>query len=330
MTVRKRNGSWQVDFTIAGQRVRKDFQSSAAAEAFELEARSAIEKGKPVPVPDASAGSYTLSQAKKRTTALRWNGKRGERTATKNAQACVDFFGAHKDLSEITSEAISDFVLALEAMGNSNGTINRKLAALSAMLRDAVEERKLASMPKIKRRKEGLGRTEFLDPKDEAVMLGLLHGWGKHDYADMAVILVDTGLRLGEFRRLQKKDRSAGMVTVWENKSDLPRSIPLTKRANEAFDRVVPFDFEDHQLRAVWDRLRVTMGREDDPHFVVHMLRHTFASRLVQRGVPLQAVQKLLGHKSITQTERYAHLAPQNFSAAIAVLEADYVPPAMR
>ncbi len=57
-----------------------------------------------------------------------------------------------------------------------------------------------------------------------------------------------------------------------------------------------------------------------------HTLRHTYASWLVIRGVPLRVVQDLLGHASIRQTERYAHLAPnQTHHAAVATLEATYL-----
>jgi hypothetical protein len=41
-----------------------------------------------------------------------------------------------------------------------------------------------------------------------------------------------------------------------------------------------------------------------------HLLRHTFASHLVMRGVPLKAIQELLGHATIEMTMRYSHLAP--------------------
>lgn len=50
----------------------------------------------------------------------------------------------------------------------------------------------------------------------------------------------------------------------------------------------------------------------------VHKLRHTFASHLVQNGVDLYTVSKMLGHNSITTTEIYAHLSPLTLAQAIA------------
>jgi len=60
-----------------------------------------------------------------------------------------------------------------------------------------------------------------------------------------------------------------------------------------------------------------------DQTFRMHDLRHTFASRLVSRGVPIFYVSKLLGHKSISMTMRYAHLAPEAYELAIERLEKD-------
>jgi hypothetical protein len=62
------------------------------------------------------------------------------------------------------------------------------------------------------------------------------------------------------------------------------------------------------------------MGLEADAEFVIHALRHTFASRLVQRGVRIEVVSKLLGHKTLQQTMVYAHLAGHNYQSAIDVL----------
>jgi integrase len=48
-----------------------------------------------------------------------------------------------------------------------------------------------------------------------------------------------------------------------------------------------------------------------------HSLRHTFASWLVQQGEPLYTVQKLMGHASLSMTERYSHLSPDNMKRAV-------------
>jgi site-specific recombinase XerD len=52
------------------------------------------------------------------------------------------------------------------------------------------------------------------------------------------------------------------------------------------------------------------------PHLRIHDLRHSFASALVNEGVPLFDVQELLGHSSIKTTQRYAHLSKERLQAS--------------
>src|SRR6478752_2725835 len=52
-----------------------------------------------------------------------------------------------------------------------------------------------------------------------------------------------------------------------------------------------------------------------------HALRHTFASQLAMKGVPLGSIQELLGHSTIEMTMRYAHLSPEVGRAAVSLLD---------
>jgi site-specific recombinase XerD len=71
-------------------------------------------------------------------------------------------------------------------------------------------------------------------------------------------------------------------------------------------------------FRTTFERAVRQAGIQD---FTFHDLRHTFASRLVMAGVDLPTVQKLLGHKEITMTLRYAHLSNDHMQAAVKKLE---------
>jgi len=55
-----------------------------------------------------------------------------------------------------------------------------------------------------------------------------------------------------------------------------------------------------------------------------HVLRHTFASRLVMAGIDLRTVQELMGHKSILMTMKYAHLSPDHTRMAMETLESRF------
>jgi len=61
--------------------------------------------------------------------------------------------------------------------------------------------------------------------------------------------------------------------------------------------------------------------RIEIPHTTPHTFRHTFATRLLDRGVPLDRIQKLLGHKTILLTQRYARTRDEHLVEAIAKLE---------
>lgn len=277
-----------------------------------------------------AAQGWTLSEAVDYTARHVWENTRGYRTAMINSRAAVDFFGGNTPLSQIDRAQLDRYVDHLRERGNAPGTINRKLAALSKVLGTANEAGGLATMPKLpKRRREAEGRIRFLSHEEEEKIIATLYARGTPQYAECVIVLMDTGLRCGELFRLTRRDVSAKSATVWETKGNLPRTLPLTNRASailkswcegkKPHETIAPCDYRE--LRYAWDAVRQALGYEDDPQFVLHMLRHTFASRLAQRGAGILLLQTLLGHRVIAMTRRYAHLQPAQLEEAIKLLE---------
>jgi integrase len=165
------------------------------------------------------------------------------------------------------------------------------------------------------------------------------------DYVDylrpMVLLAMNCGLRRGELFNLRWVDvnLTTKMLTVEGegnedgegSKSTQSRHIPLDnealsvlkawrKRHPKADGLVFPSPRDGERFTNVnksWSAVRKSAGLKK---FTFHHLRHTFASHLVQRGVPLYTVQALMGHADQATTELYAHLAETNLQAAVAKL----------
>ncbi len=167
---------------------------------------------------------------------------------------------------------------------------------------------------------------------------------------DICTLAMNTGLRRGELFKLQwaRVSLQAATITVAAAtaKTAKTRHVVLNELALAVLKRLAaerderqrharengepvklsPFVFVNPEtdkpfttLKKSWASQVVERARIVD--FTFHDLRHDFASRLVQAGVNLYEVKDLLGHSSITLTERYAHLAPHQKRAAVALLE---------
>lgn len=230
------------------------------------------------------------------------------------------------EFSVFTDEMVDGLIASLRKRGNSNATINRKMAALSKLLRKAYKMGDIHSLPEFKRQKERAGRIRFLEPEEEIKLFRAIT-LRNELYGRFCIFLVDTGARLGEGISLQWQDIRKGRVTFWVTKSGKSRSVPLTARALaavKASDRSKrgPFyGMEQAQFRAEWNKAKEEVGLGHDDDVVPHVLRHTCASRLVQGGVDLRRVQTWLGHQTLQMTMRYAHLASHDLDMCVPILE---------
>lgn len=220
-----------------------------------------------------------------------------------------------------------DYIIGeLRSRGNSNATINRKLSALSKLLKKARKMGEIHIIPEFHRLKERAGRLRFLDFDEEERLFTAIRA--RSDiYADLSVFLVDTGARLGEAIGLQWSDVEAGRVTFWLTKSGKSRTVPMTHRALRAITAHAgraygPFHgVKQYKFRNAWHEAKAEAGLGDDDDVVPHVLRHTCASRLVRGGIDLRRVQIWLGHQTLQMTMRYAHLATDDLDVCLPALE---------
>lgn len=228
--------------------------------------------------------------------------------------------------SGFSQEMLDRIIGSLRERNNSNATINRKMAALSKLLRKAYKMGDIFSLPEFIRQKERAGRIRFLELEEEARLFAAIKARCENSYR-LAVFLVDTGCRLGEAIGLTWNDLHDPRVTFWLTKSNRSRTVPLTKRARKTCKIPVerhkgPFSMLTQvEFRAVWNDAKYEVGLGTDTQVVPHILRHTCASRLVRGGIDIRRVQMWLGHQTLQMTMRYAHLATNDLDSCVKVLE---------
>lgn len=255
-----------------------------------------------------------------------WRDQKAAATSIGNARDVVTTLGPETTIADAgTKMAVVALTSALTARGLAAGTVNRKLSALSGLLRFAQDLGELEALPPIRWQRTPAGRTRFLTRAEEQTFIALIE--------DRAVrllceFLVETGLRRSEALALEWRDvEEAGtVVAVRQSKNGKARRVPLTVLAQSVLrdrrDYARPFGLKPDRLTHYWNKAR-DRYQGDTTELVPHILRHTCASRLVQRGVPLKVVQEWMGHSNIQTTMRYAHVRDEDLTAAARALEAE-------
>lgn len=350
MAYRKRGSSWLVDVTVNGKRryrtVATEDLAKIAEKELELSGLRDLEgltqgganTAAPLPLAGAASAttSWSLQDGLTHCLGHRWKGTRSEAFYEATGGYLVKHFGATVPLASITTEAVDDYRSGMEKAGLGRSTINHRLVTLGVIFKEAIKRKAISGVtvkPElgIKQVRNG-GRIRWVTEQEELLMLKLLDQWGKADVRDWVITLLDTGMRPSESQALQVHDISfkTGLVTIWDAKTESgTRGVPMTARVREILERRClalkhgrVFPYTQAVLGNTWGSLRKALGLTKDKDFVPYCCRHTFATRLVQRGVRIEVIQKLLGHASLTQTMQYAHLGAHQFVDAIKALEA--------
>lgn len=319
--IRKRGRHFQVDIHHPGGRFRRNCTTKQEAKDLMDRVKSAIKSGESL---DSIVNRVTLSELLQDTAEKHWKGTKAERSTMQRAEAVVSTLGPHRFVKDLQQYEIDQAVSQWESQGNSPATINRKISIISKMFAHAKRKRWVYHDILFERQKEPAGRLRWITETEEKQLIGFMEAAGFPEESMFIQVILDTGMRPSEIRRLTPQDVSEdGWVTVEDSKNGTRRRVPLTERAKGILENrldVVGIVTPD-KLRVSWDLAKRHMNLQDDKEFVPYACRHTFASRLVQKDIRLEVIQKLMGHKNIAMTVRYAHLAPSNFKDAIKLLD---------
>ncbi len=246
----------------------------------------------------------------------------------------------NKRLDAITNEDVAHLKASLGSYNPK--TVNNVINVLSKMLNVAVEWDVIERLPcRIKLLKTVTPVMAFYEDDQFA---RLVEGAKKVDARVQLTVLLggDAGLRRGEIVSLRQCDVDLRRhqlhvrFATWRGIEDSPkggrgRIIPMTEALASALTanrhlrgpRVLHQDDGkpvDENLLQVWME-RATSRAGLEPTRSLHVLRHTFCSRLAMKGAPAKAIQELAGHQNLGTTLRYMHLSPAARESAIQLLD---------
>lgn len=244
---------------------------------------------------------------------------RSARYRLKHLQEC---FGKY-NVADISLRAIEDYMDA--RLDNVTlATIQRDVSTLRAILNKAYREGFMHYPPRFPRFKKQKPRDRWLSIEGEQKLVSV----SAPHLVPLIRFAVDTGGRTSELLRLywRNVDMRNKRVHFTDTKNGEDRTVRLCDRALATLASLEPkdlgsvFTFRGRSVvsvRTAFNKARKKAGL-DDVRF--HDLRHTFASRLVQAGVPLYDVMHMTGHKSLEMVQRYSHLAPDYQERALEAL----------
>lgn len=222
-----------------------------------------------------------------------------------------------KQLAEISREDVRR--LAEEkALTAKPATVNRYLALIRAILRRAEREWNwIERAPFIRLFHEPKRRVRWLNPEQARTLLAELPPHQQH----AAVFALSTGLRAGNVVGLRWDQVDLRRRVVWffgdqtKNGEDLSVSLNdnamAILHARRRINREWVFTYQGKPIQRFTTRAWYkALKRAEIEDFRWHDLRHTWASWLVQEGVPLYALQEMGGWKSACMVRKYAHLGP--------------------
>lgn len=232
------------------------------------------------------------------------------------------------DLAKVTVLIVKSYLVRLKEHGLANSSINRKLSTLRSFYKYCLREGLLDKSPMtgVKTLKRPKKLVKFVTKTDiNKVLFGKADDFPTLRDRLLFELLYQTGMRQAELRGVRDVDvDKARMQLKIHGKRNKERHVPLSRQMIQMIEQYQTM--RDQSFASKADRLLLNdKGEEMSPHYVYnkvhrmlegvttlkqkspHVLRHTFATHLLDEGASLVAIQKLLGHEDLATTQVYAH-----------------------
>ena len=331
-------GRWYLDFTFKGKRIRQ-FGGYTKDQARNVLAKLRIEKLDEklgFKKPNGEAILFETFAKEYLELYAKQNKRSWARDEISLENLKRSFRG--KSLRDIGPEDAERYKAKRKAQV-SPATVNRELACLKTLFNKAVEWGKIETSPikAVKKFKENNVKERILSASE----VGRLLEAAGPEIRPVLITALNTGMRRGEILSLKWEDVNfvKGFILIENSKSGRSRKVPMNNLVIEtlrAVPRVAEHVFFNPEtkthikdvktgFKSACSRAKEKPDDKKDPGIVgvrFHDLRHTAASKMIEAGVDLVTVSKILGHSSIQMTMRYAHPTPENMRLAVEKLGA--------
>ena len=319
----KRGGYYHFQFQINGKRYRGSTKSTNKAEALRLEAAKRMECFQNPGAFNGPAEKLGFDVAFKRF--LAWAGRhvkpRTHQRYQVSAKRLITHFGATQ-VERMNTQAVEGFK-SIRAGECSSAGVNRDLACLRTFRNWCVRMSYPIGQFHVQLLPEGPGNMRIVSYEEERTYMqhaGPL-------LRDVSTIIVETGMRPGEVFAIHGEHLNLDerYIFIPTGKTRFARrTIPLTNRAYGVLGTL----WKPGQLFEGLATNQVVMRRHKELcgrlgfDFRLYDFRHTYGSRMAMAGVDLMTLRELMGHSSITITQRYCHPTPEHKIFAMERLEA--------
>ena len=349
MVTYKKNNKWYYQFMLNGE--RKHGLCAGASDKKEADFFENIMKFKIVKQQNGLVSreekKIPLSKLLKLYENYSKNNKKSYTRDVYFIRVISHFFGESYIVQEITPQKVEEFKEFLRIERNvKNSTVNKSLMILSKMFNIGIDNELLSKNPisKVSKLREDNHKIRYLTSDEEKRLYTEIER--TYEVTDkntrklktiqpyiylkpIITVTLHTGMRKGEILNLKWSniDFAKGFIELLETKSGKSRKIPLSKILKDMFskmDKTNEYIFINPQTQEPYTTIQKSFSsvvkKANIENFRFHDLRHTVATRLVEKGIDLVVVQEILGHSKITTTQRYAHPVPQRKMQAIEIL----------